>query len=116
MDSDERDIFAYLKTWGKEYVGPKEICRRAGGKKRYHEDPDWAIPFLGLMTERGILERDAMGRYRVKPKPKTKSGGRWLSPAIAEILKNKADDLKQKGIEVEAAGEKADHDEDHDRP
>jgi hypothetical protein len=116
MDSDERDIYEYLKTWGKEFVGVKEICRRAGGKKRYHEDTDWAIPYLGLMTERGLLERDHMGRFRVKPKPKTKSGGRWLSPQIAEILKSKADVLKEKGVEVESAGDRTTPDEDPEQP
>jgi len=115
MDSDERDIFQYLKTWGNEFVGTKEICRRAGGKKRYHENPEWAIPYLGLMTERGILERDAMGRYRVKPKPKSKDG-RWLSPQIAEILKKKADALKEKGIKVENAGDPIDSDEEYEQP
>ena len=94
MASHERDLFQYLKTWGKEYVGVKEICRRAGSKKRYHDDPNWAIPMLVTMTERGVLERDAAGRYRVKPKPKTKAGGRWISPEIEEIL-------KKKGVAVE---------------
>lgn len=89
MDADERDIFNYLKTWGKDYVGVREICRRAGSKKRYHEDPEWAIPVLGIMTERGVLERDSMGRFRIKPKAKTKHGGRWISPEIEEILKEK---------------------------
>ncbi|MEI8289629.1 MAG: hypothetical protein WCH99_09150 [Verrucomicrobiota bacterium] len=72
MDADERDIFNYLKTWGKEYVGTAEICRRAGTKKHFHEDPEWAIPILITMKERGLLERDAMGRYRVKPARKKK--------------------------------------------
>lgn len=112
MDSEERDIFDYLKTWGKEFVGSREICRRAGGKRRYHDDHDWAIPFLGLMVERGIIERDAMGRFRVKPKPKTTGGGRWLSPQIAAILKNKAADLKEKGIEVKDANQEFDPGED----
>jgi len=95
MDADERDIFQYLKTWGKEYVGTREICRRASSKKRYHDDPEWAIPVLGIMTERGVLERDAAGRYRVKPKPKAKTGGRWVSPEIEEIL-------KKKGVAIES--------------
>ena len=94
MDSDEREIFQYLKTWGKEYVGVKEICRRAGSKKRYHDDPSWAVPMLIIMTERGVLERDAAGRYRVKPKNKGKHSGRWVSPEIEEIL-------KAKGVAVE---------------
>lgn len=115
MDANERDIFQYLKTWGKEYVGVAEICRRAGSKKRYHQDPDWAVPYLGLMVERGILERDAAGRYRVKPKKKQKTGGRWISPEIAEILKEKADDLKQKGVEVDVAEDHIPSDEEYER-
>ena len=42
MDSDEREIFHYLKTWGKDFVGAKEVSRRAGSKKRFYENPDWA--------------------------------------------------------------------------
>jgi hypothetical protein len=87
MDSDERDIFNFLQTWGSEYVGVKEICRRAGTKKRFHEDADWARPVLQKMLENGILERDEAGRYRVKPKDRKHRGGRWVSPDIANILK-----------------------------
>jgi len=95
MDSDERDIVNYLKTWGKDYVNVKEICRRAAGKKRYGEDPDWAKPILMVMYERGILERDLTGRYRVKPRRKSGGGGgRWVSPQIAELL-------KESGVKVE---------------
>lgn len=94
MDSDEREIFNYLKTWGKDYVSVREICRRAAGKKRFGEDPDWAKPILVVMHERGILERDVTGRYRVKPKSKKGGAGRWVSPQIAQLL-------KQNGVEVE---------------
>jgi hypothetical protein len=73
MDSDEREIFDCLKTWGADFVNAKEVCRRAGGKKRYAEDNDWAKPILQRMKERNILESDALGRYRIKPVPK-KSG------------------------------------------
>ncbi len=102
MDADEREIYEYLKTWGKEFVGAKEICRRAGGKRRYHEEPDWAIPHLGIMAERGLLERDSMGRFRVKPKSKS-GAGRWVSPEIAKILNTKSEELKEKGIELQSA-------------
>ena len=95
MDADEREIFNYLKTWGKEYVGTTEICRRAGNKKRFHEDPEWAIPILISMKERSILESDAMGRYRVKPAHKKKGGGRWIAPDIEKIL-------TESGLKVES--------------
>lgn len=89
MDSDERDIFLYLKSWGQEYVGAAEICRRAGTKRRYGTEPEWAYAKLDLMVEKGILERDTRGRYRIKPQAKNKRGGRWVSPEIARILKDK---------------------------
>ncbi|HZI33975.1 MAG TPA: hypothetical protein VFF11_16670 [Candidatus Binatia bacterium] len=115
MDADERDIFQYLKTWGKEYVGVVEICRRAGSKQRYRQDPDWAVPYLGLMVERGILERDAAGRFRIKPRKKLKSGTRWVSPEIAEILNKKAGELKEKGVEVDVPDEHIASDEEYDQ-
>jgi len=89
MDADERDIFNYLKTWGAEYVSVREVCRRAGTKQRYAKDPDWAKPLMMLMCERGILERDLAGKYRIKPKPKKKDHNRWVAPEIAELLKEK---------------------------
>ncbi|HUB88052.1 MAG TPA: hypothetical protein VMB22_09195 [Verrucomicrobiae bacterium] len=98
MDSDEREIFYFLKTWGNEFVSMREICRRAGGKKRYYEDNEWAKPLLIRMHERGILEHDAQGRYRIKPVPKKNKGSRWVSPDIAKIL-------KESGVEVESPGE-----------
>ena len=40
------------------------------------------------MAERGIVETDADGLYRLKPiPPKDTKGKSWASPAIAEILK-----------------------------
>lgn len=102
MDSEERDIFNYLKSWGKEYVGAAEICRRAGTKKLYATNPEWAVIKLQLMLERGILERDQHGRYRIKPKAKHKKGGRWISPEIQKILHEKgvAVDINQSEGEV----------------
>ena len=97
MDIDEREIFLFLKTYGADFVAAREICRRAGGKKRYHEDHEWAKPILVRMTERGILESNSEGQYRVKPTPKKKEG-RWMSPDIAKIL-------KENGVAPENAGE-----------
>lgn len=88
MDSAEHEIFHYLKTWGAEYVSAKEVSRRAGSKKRFHEDANWAKPILMTMVERGILEGDSLGRFRIKPERK-KGGGRWVSPEIEKLLKEK---------------------------
>ena len=97
MDGDEREIFQFLKSRGEDYVNAVEIARRASGKKKFHDDPDWAKPVLVRMTERGILQCDVMGRYRVKPLKKGKEK-RWVSPDIAKIL-------QESGVEVEGANE-----------
>jgi hypothetical protein len=96
MDIDEREIFLFLKTYGADYVAAREICRRAGGKKRYHEDHEWAKPILMRMLERGILETSAEGQYRIKAQKK-KKGARWVSPDIAKIL-------QEGGVEVDSPG------------
>lgn len=97
MDADEREIFYFLKSRGSEFVNSREIARRAGGKKKFYDEPDWAKPILVRMTERGILEGDPLGRYRVKPVAKKGKGKRWVSPEIAKIL-------EESGVEVESEG------------
>ncbi|HEY1790934.1 MAG TPA: hypothetical protein VGJ73_22490 [Verrucomicrobiae bacterium] len=103
MDLEEREIFLFLKTYGATHVAAREICRRAGGRRRYDEDHEWAKPILARMIERGILETNAEGQYRVKPQKKKKEG-KWVSPEIAKIL-------KENGVEVETAGPDIDADD-----
>ena len=98
MDGDERDIFQFLKTRGTDFVGAMEIARRAGNNKKFYEDPDWAKTVLTRMQERGILEHDAAGRYRIKPVPRKDKNKRWVAPDIAKIL-------HESGVETEAGGD-----------
>jgi hypothetical protein len=101
MDADEREIFQFLKSWSGQFVAAREICRRAGGRQRFHDDPVWAKPVLMRMMERGILESNSTGQYRIKPVKKKKENSRWVSPDIAKIL-------KESGVETEGAGEDGD--------
>jgi len=99
MDADERDIFQFLKSWGSQYLAAREICRRAGGRRRFNEEPDWAKPVLLRMEERGILESNATGQFRIKPVRKSKEKDeRWVSPEIAKIL-------EESGVKVESTGD-----------
>jgi len=100
MDMDEREIFQFLKTWGTDFTSATEIARRAASKKRFHDDPDWAKPVLMRMAERGILESDMMGRFRIKPLPRKDKNKRWVAPDIAKIL-------QEGGMEVDAGGDVA---------
>jgi len=100
MDGDERDIFQFLKTRGTEFVNAMEIARRSGNKRRFYEEPDWAKVVLMRMEERGILESDPSGRYRIKPAPRRDKNKRWVAPDIAKIL-------NESGVEIEAGGDLA---------
>ncbi|MEY4917869.1 MAG: hypothetical protein RL616_1782 [Verrucomicrobiota bacterium] len=85
MDADERDIYHYLSTWGDTFVNVKEICRRAGGKKRFGTEPDWAREPLLRMVDNGVVESDASSRYRLKPEKHDKTH-QWIAPDIAKLL------------------------------
>ena len=93
MDADEREIYYYLKSWRSEFLSSREICRRAGGKKRFQAEPDWAKPVLLRMMEKGILETDASGYYRLKPVQKKDKRTKWVSPHIARILQESGKDF-----------------------
>jgi len=95
MDADEREVFNYLQTFGEQWVSAKEVCRRAGGKRRFNEDNDWAKPVLHRMKERHVLEGDEMARYRIKP-PKEDPKEQWMSPDIEKIL-------RESGVNVDAS-------------
>src|SRR5277367_415791 len=100
MDSEEQEIFYFLKTWGEEFVSAKEIARRASGKKKFHDNPEWAKSILMRMQERGVLESNSQGQYRIKPVTKKVKGKRWVAPDIAKIL-------QESGVHVEGATESA---------
>lgn len=94
MDADEREIYYYLKSWGCEFVSGREVARRAGGKHKYRQTPDWAKPALTRMIERSILESDNSGHYRIKAIPKKDQKKRhWVSPQVAKILKASGKDF-----------------------
>src|SRR6266536_647437 len=86
MDADERDICLYLKGFPNQFVSFREISRRAGGKRRYRNEPEWATPIVPRMVEKGLIESDSTGHYRLKIQPKRERPTRWVSPQIRKIL------------------------------
>ena len=96
MDSDEREIYYYLKSWKLEFISARDICRRAGGKKRFRSDEEWAKPILVRMMEKGIIETNTSGQYRLKPIDKNnRKNKRWVSPQIARLLKESGKDFNE---------------------
>ena len=49
MDSEEREIFQFLQTWGDQFVSGKQIARRASGKKKFYDNAVGDI--LGAPTQ-----------------------------------------------------------------
>jgi hypothetical protein len=98
MDADERDIVTYLKSWSGRFVSGREIARRAAGKRRYDKEPNWAIPILARMVEKGIIETDASAHFRLLPESKHREKKQWVSPEIKKLL-------EQAGKEFEAGAE-----------
>jgi len=126
LSSDELEILDYLKSWKGNFVTMVEICRCAGGRKKFRESPQWARALMSRLVESNLIEVNERGHYRVvgevdttshefatefvpKPQPQGPKAAtivgddyfpaqssededfsteRWVSPHIAEILKN----------------------------
>ena len=90
MDADQTEICQFLKSFQDQFVSGKEICRRAGGKWRFREEPTWALPILRRMLESRVVETDIDGRFRLTQQTaapvRSASKKMWVSPAIQRIL------------------------------
>jgi hypothetical protein len=101
MDADELDVVTYLKSWGSQFVSGREIARRAAGKRRFQQDPNWAVPILSRLLDLKIIESDSMAHYRLAPESKTTHRRkRWLSPEIKKILEKTGKDFDS-SVEIE---------------
>jgi hypothetical protein len=105
MDAEEREICDFLKSWPDQFVSHREICRRAGGKWRFRENPNWAMPVLSRMVERGILESDAGGHFRLMPEKKDDKKKRWISPHLKKLLEGGAGANSGGVTEIEDTGD-----------
>src|ERR1044071_7812374 len=85
MDAEEREVYDFLKSFRHEYVGTKEIAKRAGGKWRFREDPNWAIPAITRLVERKIVETDGYGHFRLSAEEK-KEKKQAMSAELKKIL------------------------------
>src|SRR5260370_7603101 len=92
MTGDEKAILEYLKNWPDLFISPKEIARKVGGKQRFEEDRFWPVPILQEMAQKGWLEADYVGHYRVRPveTDKSEKKKRHVSPHILRLLKGTA--------------------------
>ena len=95
MDADEKEVYNYMKTCAGQFVSGREIARRAAGKWRFRDDPNWATPILLRLVEKGSLESDAAGYYRLRPTQEKKKPQKWVSPQIKAILERSGKDFSE---------------------
>lgn len=94
MDSDERQVIDYLKSWQRHYVSAREIARRAGGKRRFRDEPQWVHPVLSRLIEKELIETDGLGHYRhIQQMVESKKRRRWISPQMRRILERSGRDF-----------------------
>lgn len=99
MDADEQDIVTYLQMWSGQYISAREIARRAASKKRFLKEPHWAVPVLGRLVEKGILEANSLAHYRLVPEAKKRKPKRWLSPEIKKLIEQTGEQFSA-GVEI----------------
>jgi len=96
MDYDERSIHLFLQGCAGAFVSPRIISRRVGGKQRCLQDPEWVSPVLMGMLEKGILEMDAQGRYRLSQAvPPERAKRTWVSPQVRRLLEQSSRDFSR---------------------
>lgn len=86
MDADEKQICNYLKAFPKQFISTREISRRAGGKWRHREDPEWPTEPLIRLVDKGVVDVDASGHYCLKPRKEKDKKKKWVSPQIQKLL------------------------------
>jgi hypothetical protein len=67
LSSDELEVLEYLKSWKGEFVSMVEICRCAGGRRRFKEEPHWAKRLMSRLVDAEMVEVNERGHYRRKP-------------------------------------------------
>jgi len=79
LSSDELEIVDYLKSYNGNFVSLVEICRCAGGRRKYDATPHWARRLMSRLVEGQILEVNDRGHYRAvvetAPVPKPVQAG-----------------------------------------
>jgi len=86
MDADERAICLYLKSCPGQWISAAEIARRADGKRRFRQDPTWAMQVILRLVDQAFVESDSTGHYRLRPLGNRGKSKKWISPRYRRIL------------------------------
>ena len=66
LSSDELDILEYLRSNSGKFVPLLEICRRAGGRRRYEANPEWGRSLMERLVDEDLVQIDDGGHFRLK--------------------------------------------------
>jgi len=73
MNTDDQTVLSYLESFKDQFISHTEVSKRAAGKRRFIESPDWARAVLQRLALQGVLEVNAFGQYRIKQKVEKKN-------------------------------------------
>jgi hypothetical protein len=65
VGTEALEVLAYLKTSPGNFVPLGDISRRAGGRRKFDESPDWARGLMPSLVDAGLVEVNERGHYRV---------------------------------------------------
>jgi hypothetical protein len=65
LSCDELEILDYLRLWPEKFVPLGEICRRAGGRRKFREDPNWARSLMSRLVDSGLVKVNERGHYLI---------------------------------------------------
>lgn len=67
MNTEETEIYEFLKRFPNRYVSVTDISKSVGARKEFRADRLWTQPILRRMEMEGWIEASPFGDYRVKP-------------------------------------------------
>ncbi len=66
MTADEMTIVAFIRGSPESFYARREIARRAVKRQVYEENPHWVDAPLAGLVDRGVIEKNDSGQYRLK--------------------------------------------------
>ena len=66
MTHEELAIINLLRGSPESFVARREIARKALRRSAFEENPHWADAPLAGLVDRGIVEQNDSGHYRIK--------------------------------------------------
>ena len=67
--AEEKAVLDYLATSRNSAFAAREICRRAGNRRMWEENPRWAMPILSRLLASGKIKVTPAGYYQLVRDP-----------------------------------------------